>query len=283
MSTTRIWIFGMVAAMLVIVIAGWTLGISPILTQVTAANSQTATIQTSNTATQTQLASLRVQFAGIDKLRSKLAALRLSVPEAQAASDFITEVTDLAATEGVTVKSVSIANATLYVSPDAAAAVAPAAGTSTATPTATPAPTTPAPATMPTPTGGLVLVPIVVSVSGSFDADKAFVGALQEGSRLIVMSTLGMSTDSGSGGVMAVVNGDIFTQQGTSDVVSNVKAPTSTSTVTPTATATPTPTPTPTATKAATKTGTTGGTTTATGTNPAPTDTPTPTDTAPSP
>jgi Tfp pilus assembly protein PilO len=269
--------------MLVVVIAGWTLGISPILDQITAANTQTTTIQTGNAATQAQLANLRVQFAGIGKLRAKLNALRLSVPEAAAASAFLDEVAALAAQTGVTVQSVTIASAALYTAPAAAdTTTTPADGT--ATPSPTPSATTPVGATPTTTAGGLVLVPVTVSVMGGFDATRDFAGALQTGSRLITVSSVGISTDDSAGGDVASITGNIFTLQGTSDVAATKKAPTTTptSTATPTATATPTPTATATASSSTSKSGSTSAAPATVSTTP-PVPVPTESSTTPSP
>jgi hypothetical protein len=262
----------MIAAMLVVVIGGWMLGISPIVDQINAANSQVTTIEASNQSSQAQLASLRTRFAGIDKLRANLDKLRLSIPEQQAASTFLDEVNSLSAAAGASVQSVIIANATLYTAPAPAATTTTTDGSS-ASPTPSPTAATTTPTVPSATTGGLVIIPVTVNVQGTLAQDQAFVGALQTGDRLFVSSTLTMS--SGNGLMVTEISGDIFSLQGSSD------QPATSSTSTPvystaTPTATPTPTPTPTATKAAAKSGTTGGSTTATVTNPAPTATPTP-------
>jgi cell division septation protein DedD len=270
MSQKRIWIFGMVAAMLVVAIGGWVLGISPILDQIGAANSQVTTIAASNQASQAQLASLKVRFAGIDKLRVNLDRLRLSIPEGQAASEFLDEVNSLSGATGASVQSVSIASATIYTAPVPAAS-ATATATSSASPTATPTATPVAPTTPTATAGGLVIIPVTVNIQGTLAADQQFIGLLQTGQRLFVSSTVSMT--SGDGLMVTVITGEIFSLQGTSDQKAVKKT---TSPVYSTPTATPTPTPTPTATKAAAKTGTSGGTTTAA----APTATPTPTPTS---
>lgn len=253
MSQARVWVLGVVAVMLVVVIGGWTLGISPIFTQITEADAQTTTIQASNATTQAQLATLKTQFAGITDLRTNLDTLRISVPEEQSASTFLNEVNSLSGEAGTTVQSVTISDALLYSAPGAAAAAAaaPAAG-STASPAPAPATTVP---TAPIVTAsGLVLVPVVVTVKGSLAQDQAFFGSLQTGSRLFVSSNLVISTDNGSGTVTAAITGDIFTLQGSSDpspTPTTTPTDTSTATPTPTATATPTAIPTPTSTPTA--------------------------------
>jgi hypothetical protein len=267
MSKTRVWVLGVVAAMLVVVIGGWVLGISPIFTQITEADAQTTSIQSANAYSQAQLASLKTQFAGISKLRTNLDALRLSVPEEQAASSFLDEVNALSGKAGTVVQSVTISDATLYTAPPVAGATGTDATTSTPAPSASPATTVP---TTPIVTAsGLVLIPVIVTVKGTLAQDQSFFGALQTGSRLFVSSNLVISTDASSGTVTSAVTGDIFTLQGSSDPSpSGSSTPTDDSTATPTPTATPTATPTPTSTASSvTKTPKTG----------VPTSTPTPT------
>jgi Tfp pilus assembly protein PilO len=267
MSKQRTWILGAVAGIAVILIAAYTLGISPIVSQISAANAQTSTIVATNNASQAQLASLKVQYAGIGKLKTSLNTLRASIPETVGASGFFNELVALSAAFGVTVTNLTLADATVYAAPAATSATS-TATTSTDSSTETPAPstsTTTTPTATPTVAGaGLVIVPVTLSVSGPFESVRAFVGAVQTGSRLLFVSSVSISTGS-DGSTGADITGDLFTLQGTSDVVTKQKL---TPTATPTSTATPTPTPTPLTTTSSTKSkssgsgGTSGGTST---------------------
>jgi Tfp pilus assembly protein PilO len=260
MSTARIWTIGTVALVLVLLISGWTLGISPTLASVSAAQAQAATIRQSNVAGQTQLASLQVQYKGIAKLKKSLDKLRGSIPEDEGASAFLNEIATLCGTYGVTLTTITLANATLYVDPAAAAAAA-AAPAPTSTDTPAPAATT-APAATPatTPaagTNGLVIIPVSIVVKGNFDAVRDFADAAQNGERLLYASQIEYATT--SDGTSATITGDIFALQGTSDSAPvKVKTlPNSTATPTPTMTPTPTPTPTKSTTTSGTKSGST--------------------------
>ena len=267
MSKTRVWVFGMIAAMLVVAIGGWMLGISPLLDQVTAATSQNTTIQASNQASQTQLASLKVRFAAIDSLRANLEKLRLSIPEQQSASAFLDEVNALSAATGATLISVVIGNATLYAAPAPAAGVGATATTGTSTASPAPAVTTPTtPIATTTTADGLVIIPVTVNVQGTLEADRQFVGLLQTGQRLFVSSTMNVTSGEGATLMVTSVTGSIFSLKGTSDQPAGTKS-------TAPVYSTPTPTPTPTATST-TKKGTSGN---AAPTAPPVTPTPTPT------
>jgi Tfp pilus assembly protein PilO len=86
MNQIRTWVVGAVLLVLVIVVGGYLVGISPILTQISAASAQKTTIETSNAVSQSQLASLKVQFAGIGKLKSHCVSQCRSSREPQASS-----------------------------------------------------------------------------------------------------------------------------------------------------------------------------------------------------
>jgi Tfp pilus assembly protein PilO len=276
MNKTRTWVAGAIALALAIVVGGYLVGISPVMDQIAAANAQKTTIQTQNAVSSANLASLKTQFAGIGKLKSKLTALRKSVPELAGASSFLDELTALSATYGVTVTSLTLADASIYVDPTAVAAVPPPAadGSTPAATTTAPTPTAPSVATP-----GLVLIPVALSVSGAFNNVRDFIGAVQTGSRLFFISSTSLSIDS-TGTASATLTGDVFSLQGTSDAPKkSVTTPAPIATTTPTPTATPTPTPTATTTKAGTKTVTTPPPAV---TTPAPTESPVP-DPTPSP
>jgi Tfp pilus assembly protein PilO len=280
MSKTRIWTIGAVALVLVLLIAGWELGVSPTLTSITAANSQTATIQTGNAASQAQLANLQVQFKGISKLKKALAKLRESIPEDEGASAFLNEMATMCSTSGVSLTTITLAAATVYDAPTSA--TAPAATGTDATSTETPAPaaaatTTPAATTPAASASGLVMIPVTISVTGAFDAVRDFVDLAQNGTRLLYASQVDYSSGT-DGTVSATITGSIFALQGTSDTPTQKVSTLPDSTPTPTATPTPTPTPTSTTTSTTTKSGSNAAPVAppaAPVVTPAPTDTPT--------
>ena len=262
MNSARTWIFGLGALMLVVLVAAWTLGISPTLDQVSAANEQTAQIQSKNAASAAQLTSLKAQFADIASLKTNLNTMRLSIPETESASAFLNEINVLSVKDGVSVETVTLQDAVVYAAP-VATPPAGAAGTdaaSTATPSATPAATPSGAAVTPAPaSNGLVLIPISVEVTGTLAKVQAFVRDIQVGDRLFVSTTLAVASGSDTGLITGTVTGNIFTLNGTSDPSPKViLAPVPTITPTPTLTPTPTGTAAPSSTG---KTGSTGGTT----------------------
>ncbi|HEX4401902.1 MAG TPA: hypothetical protein VHZ98_11285 [Galbitalea sp.] len=257
MNSDRLWAFAAIAAMIVIALGGWFVGISPVVAQAAAADQQNASVTLANQANLQKVALLKQQYANIGPLQKSLDSLRRSIPENPDASAFLQELDELSAAQGVTITSVTIASSTVYVAPTAVPTAAPAATTSTPTPTPTPTATTGATPVAPSTSsaGQFVEVPVAITVTGSFDAVRSFVGAVQKGSRLYLATALGISAGAGTSIATATgtLTGFIFTLQGTSDEPKS-KISAGTSTATPTPTPTPTLTPTPTATPTPTQT-----------------------------
>jgi Tfp pilus assembly protein PilO len=261
MSRDRLWVIAAVAGMLVVAVAGWFLGISPVVAKATAANAQISSIRVTNAASLSRLTSLKQQTAGIGTLQKSLAALRDSIPEDADASVFLQELGTLSAAHNVTITSVTIASATVYTAPVAATPAADSTdttdATSTPTPTPTPTPTSttaPTTATTPAATNPFVLVPVSITVTGAFDDVRDFIGAVQGGSRLYLATEVSIVGDASSATTTGTLTGDVFTLQGTSPESTPAPTPkpkpTATPTPTPTATETPIPTSTPTSTPA---------------------------------
>jgi Tfp pilus assembly protein PilO len=246
MNTDRLWVIAAVVGMVVVALAGWFVGISPIVAQAAAADASATSTAADNQASETKLALLKTQYAGIGKLQKSLDSLRESIPEEANASVFLQELNALSAEYGVTLTSVTVNAATVYKAVTPAATAMPSTDTSTPTPSPTPtAPATTTPQATTVPTTGLVLVPVVIAATGTFDAVKAFIGAVQSGPRLYLATSAAISY--GTGVYTGTLSGDIFTVVGTS---TPTKAKTPAPVPTPTPTATPTATPTPTQTPA---------------------------------
>jgi Tfp pilus assembly protein PilO len=257
MNTDRLWLIAAVAVMAIVAVAGWFLGVSPIVSSAVAANEQVSTITASNAASLAKVATLKAQYASIGKLQASLDTLRESIPETPNASAFLQELDSLGAAHHVTLTTVTIAAAIVYQAP-AAAGGDTAASSSTATPTPAPTPTattTTTPSTTPTAStvGQFVLVPVVITVTGSFSDIRDFVGAVQGGTRLYLADSVAINqSTSGGGSATGTLTGNIFTLQGTSTPVASAQdvtpTPTPAPTSTPTDTAIPTISPTPTVT-----------------------------------
>ncbi|HEY4267017.1 MAG TPA: hypothetical protein VGM94_02385 [Galbitalea sp.] len=262
MNKDRIWTIGGVAALAIVIIMGWFLGISPIMSQASAASDQVSQLNQQNAANVSKLASLKTQFANIGPLDDSLSLLRQSVPQDASIAAFITEINALCSKDDVQLTSVTVNDAVVYAAPVPATPAAAASGTSTPTPTPTPTPSTSSTDSTATATpaagGGLVLVPVVVTVNGTFAGVSGFTRDIQAGARLYLVNQLAVTSSqaNGTSGFSAVLTGTVFALPGTSGTLpgdSPVPAPTPTDTPTPSmtptapplSTSTPTPTDTP--------------------------------------
>jgi Tfp pilus assembly protein PilO len=259
MDKDRLWFLGAIAAIAVVVVLGWFLGVSPIVSQATTASDQLASVNQANSISVARLASLRAEFANVDTLKTQLAALRQSVPSDAAISSFINEINALCSKDHVSLTSVTVNDAAVYVAPAAPVSATTAGSTATPSPTPTPQPsTTPAAGTSATPPSsgnGLVLVPVVVNVQGAFQDVVSFSGDLQTGSRLFLIDQVAIAAGtSGTGkSFQGILTGNVFALPGTSGVLPG-------GTSTPTPAATPSPSITPTAPPSSTSTPTPTGT-----------------------
>ena len=202
MDAKRLWTIGAVLAMVVVVVAGWFLGIQPQLAEANTASQNLATARAQNVAGANSLAKLKADHEGIAELKKSVDSLRQSVPSSAQLSAFVTELDLLGGEHQVQVKSISVSDAKPY-TPPAPVAVAPAAGTAAA-PAASPspspssapvasapvAPMAPAVVTNPKITAAnFVAIPVALQVTGSYSKVLDFVKGLQVGERLFLVTT----------------------------------------------------------------------------------------------
>jgi Tfp pilus assembly protein PilO len=259
MNRDRLWSIGAIAGMTVVVLLGWFVGVSPLIAQASAANDQANSLNQVNTASVAKLAMLKQQSNNLSTLQRDLGTLRESIPTGADIPGFLTEINALCAKYNVSLQSVTVNDASIYQAPAAPVVPTTSADGSTATPTPAPSPTTPAGTVAPVApasnVGALVLVPVVISVTGTFTNVMAFTGGIQTGGRLYLANEVAASPG-GSGGSQFVgtLTGFVYSLQGTSGELPAEAKPVPTVEPTPTDTSTPVPTETPIPTGTATPT-----------------------------
>jgi Tfp pilus assembly protein PilO len=254
MNKDRLWIIGGVAGILVVVVMGWFLGVSPLIDQTTAANTQAQVLAQGNVDSETKLVTLKKQYDDLGTLQSQLAVLRRSIPTDSDLPGFLAEINTLCKQHHVSLISVKVNDATLYQAP--VVAVTPTVGADGSTTTPTPTPTATAAASGVTtatvaPTGGLVLIPVIINVQGSFSNVMAFTGGIQTKGRLYMATEVAVapatSTDSANA-FSGTLTGSIYTLGGTSGAIATSAPSVATGpavSTTPSATPTDTPSSTP--------------------------------------
>lgn len=201
MNRDRKVMLAIVGAIAVVAVLGWVVGVSPILGQVTAADEQRAGVASVNDANQTKLLSLKKQFENIGETQAKLDPLRTSIPVSADMPVFLRTIKAYGDAQGITLKSVEVSGVSAYVAPVAAAPAASAAGAATAasspSPSAAPSGTAAPAVAPPAPASSLQVIPIKISVSGTYSQVMAFAGGMQSAPRLFLVSTLAVSSVSG--------------------------------------------------------------------------------------
>lgn len=198
MSKNRLWTLGLSAAIVLVAIFGYLLGVSPILSQTSAAEQQLASVTTTNQSTQGRNTVLKTQFTNMASLIADLGKLNVSIPLGADMPVFLREVNALTDQAGVVLGTVTVGAGELYKSPDAAAA-SPATAAATTSPSPSPSPsadaTAPvAPAAPAGPSSRLTLIPVQISVNGGYDAVMSFVGSVQSGERLYLVKSVAVTS-----------------------------------------------------------------------------------------
>ena len=225
MTNNRVWTISVALGIGAIVLLGWFLGISPVLTQGSAAAAQAQQVSDQNIGLRASGDKLKAQFEKMPQLASQLEALKVEFPGTPALDGFLDQLQGLAQMSGVTISSFTAGEAVPYGGTAAAAAVPllKPTGTAPASPTASPTPTpTPgsgasgaagtATATQPSASlkGRLFTVPLTLGIKGSKAQVMAFTNASQLNSRFFLVTQVslvaGLTSDDSSG----TLTGDVF-------------------------------------------------------------------------
>ncbi|WP_104193436.1 type 4a pilus biogenesis protein PilO [Cryobacterium sp. Y82] len=197
MTTTKWWLVGAMLVIALVVLAGFTLGISPKLEEVSATRATRTAALAQNEVYELQLAALQRQFDGLETVQDELAVLRAAIPGGAALPAFIGQLDAIAGRTSVTVTEFSSADAMPYlpVVPDTTVpdTTAP---DSTAPDSTAPDSTAPgtdgagsaAPSQLVT-AENFIAVPVTISVAGSFDAVLEFLDGVQNAQRLMTVTS----------------------------------------------------------------------------------------------
>lgn len=210
MSRNRLMLLLAGVAAVVVAAGGFFLGVQPQLDRAATAKSDTESISAGNATTRAEIARLREQAKTLPEMRTRLATLRASVPDAADASSFITQLNGTADAAGVRVATITVGDATAYTPPAVAAegttggesASSDGAATATATATATPTAEESTPAAPKTATDSSItaqnfsVIPVSVTVNGEFPEALAFVKGVQSNKRLFLIDSISSSSPS---------------------------------------------------------------------------------------
>ncbi|MBF4626696.1 hypothetical protein [Curtobacterium flaccumfaciens] len=205
MTRNRLNMLLAVVAMVVVALAGFFLGVQPHLAQAASDRTDQVSVDATNRTTAAELARLKDRAKSLPAMKAELAELTTSVPSSANMSSFYGAVDSVAARAGVKVSAITTSDAVAYTAPVAASTAAgaedsSASATGEATDEATPEPTAAStgaatgPVTDPAiSAANFSAIPVSVSVDGSFDQALSFVGGMQDGARLFLVTTVSSS------------------------------------------------------------------------------------------
>jgi Tfp pilus assembly protein PilO len=128
MARTRKWTMGTAAVVVLILLAGWFLLVSPKRASADELRASTATQEATNLTLASQLEALKVQKAGLPAEEAKLATIRQQIPDNPALPPLIRSLSSIAKKTGVTLQLIAPAPPTANASPAVAPAGPPATG-----------------------------------------------------------------------------------------------------------------------------------------------------------
>lgn len=234
MKGNRLWILGTVAAIAAIVLVGWLLGVSPKLTEISAATAERDSVESMNTVQAAEIATLRDKQENFDDLETQLDKVRSSIPDRVLAEDFSDAVSAAATTTASKLTGITLAEA----GPWGVAAVpdgAPVAesGEGVESP---PIPTAPE---------GVYTVAVTITLEAEPASFFGVVDMLQKGPRLFLVTNLTYDYDEDKTGTIVGYLFVIVDPNAPVPTADQIADPQPAPTETPTPSESPTPTPTP--------------------------------------
>ena len=210
MNTSRLSIIGGSVIIVLVLLLGYLLGISPKLTEASTAISQQQQVDTQNAAQQAQVVILRDKFSKINVLRAEYAALQTEMPSAPNSPDFVDQVKSLADAAGASILSITLGEPQVLV---AAVPVAEAKSAGTSTTAAAVAAAKDAKMLA----GNLYYSTVAISARGNSTQVFNFLSALQEGKRLFLADNVIVT----AGGVQpgATISGSVLVVPATTGAV----------------------------------------------------------------
>lgn len=196
------WLLGGVGAVALVALGGWALVLAPQAAGTRALEDQAVQTSANEAQLTTRVAELQAQFSDLPQYQADLARARVQVPTDTDLADLLRALRDAAATTGVTLTGVvpaapEAAVATPSAATDGATSTADGATTTAdgSATTADGATTTTATTTTTTtdPATGLVRVPLTLTATGGYAAVEAFLAAVQQQDRLVLLTSVALS------------------------------------------------------------------------------------------
>ncbi|MBH0053271.1 hypothetical protein I6E74_03695 [Salinibacterium sp. SWN139] len=119
MTLTRMWTLIGAVAVIIILLAGYAIGVAPALADVSSADEEIIAVEAQNQVKQNELDALKALAENSEGLFADLAEVQKSVPSAHGTSVFAEQLATLAEAAGVTIVDISYVTATDAIAPEA--------------------------------------------------------------------------------------------------------------------------------------------------------------------
>ena len=208
MDRNRLMMLSAVMTGVVVLALGFFVGVQPQLSASADAVAQQDSVEQQNALLRSGLDDLKSDNEQLPTLQAELSTLQSSVPAQASLASFLSEIDGLSAASGTTITSFAATDAAAYqpeVAPTAEVA-APADGQTATDASAAPtAPVAPTLVTDPSITAAnFSTIPISIGFQGSYDQARDFLGKLQGGGRLFLVTTFSSGGSAGDGSSSAV-------------------------------------------------------------------------------
>ncbi len=208
MTRTRKWTLGTALAIVLLLLAGWFLVISPKRSEAAELTDQAAAQEQANTVLRGKIAVLKSQAEDLPAQEAALAAMRQKLPANPALPGLVRSLSSIAAKSGVVLVGIEPQTPVVMTDPAAAAAAAAAAATPTTTTegSETGAAATAAP---PAPELGLKMIPVTIEVTGSYFDIEQFFNKVEDLTRSMLVSGFTIQSDDTAEGATSDLTAEI--------------------------------------------------------------------------
>ncbi|MBH0129935.1 hypothetical protein [Salinibacterium sp. NK8237] len=213
MTMTRLWNVVAVVAVLLILLLGYVVGVSPALTAASDSDNELLTVEATNQVKMAELDALKALAEDSDSLFADLEEFNKIVPSGHNSSVFASQLESLAAAAGVQIESIAYVTAVEALAPTEAVDTSTEAAddesetddadTEVAEPVAPVTPTTSSVA-------GLVALDVSIQVTGSFEDVNKFLQSVQNNQRAFSVSSVQVDADSDDGVADMVLLGSVY-------------------------------------------------------------------------
>ncbi|WP_010203853.1 hypothetical protein [Salinibacterium sp. PAMC 21357] len=214
MTMTRLWnVIGVVGVVLILLL-GYAVGVSPALASASTSDDDLMSVEAQNQVKEAELAVLKALAEDSDQLFADLAKAQLAIPGTQESSEFASQISSLAASAGVELTELTYSEVAEALAPEFEGAAAPATEGETEESAASDEPAapveTPTSSTQVQTVPGLVSVGVSIKVKGSLAEVIEFINNVQLHQRAFSVSSAAVRLGGDTGEYELGIEGAVY-------------------------------------------------------------------------